>query len=143
LAQQALSTWPTPLASESKRGVKDRQYGDKSGRDLSTMAAGWPTPPGGAWPTPTAGDAKRSGSRVGNPQTAAHPGTSLTDLSCRSGRPLPMTCSHGTPCRPVLNPRFVAWLQGLSPLFWDLLADAHAQSSCERSETPSSPKSPS
>lgn len=31
------------------------------------------------WPTATAGDAKASGSRSGNPNTKAHPGVSLTD----------------------------------------------------------------
>ena len=36
------------------------------------------------WPTPTAGDAKSSGSRIGNPNTKAHPGVSLTDAVVRS-----------------------------------------------------------
>lgn len=39
-------------------------------------------------PTPTAGDAKNSGSRTGNPSTQAHPGVSLTDVVVR-GKMLP------------------------------------------------------
>jgi hypothetical protein len=35
------------------------------------------------WATPTTGDSKSSGSRVGNPDTAAHPGVTLTDQAVR------------------------------------------------------------
>jgi hypothetical protein len=47
------------------------------------------------WPTPTAGDARSSGSRIGNPDTQAHPGVTLTDVTCRSGRPAATSCTHG------------------------------------------------
>lgn len=36
------------------------------------------------WPTPTEGDGKASGSRIGNPNTKAHPGVSLTDATARA-----------------------------------------------------------
>ena len=51
-------------------------------------------------------------------------GTSLTDATCRSGRPHPETCTHGGQCRWRLNPRFVEWLMGFPPA-WTLLG-------CER-----------
>lgn len=35
------------------------------------------------WPTPTEGDSRSSGSRIGNPNTKAHPGVSLTDATTR------------------------------------------------------------
>ncbi len=127
--------WATPLASEGKGGVRPRQHGDKAGIDLNTQAVLY-------WPTPTAGDAESSGSRVGNPETMAHPGTSLTDITCRSGPQLLATCTHGGPCQPALNPRFVSWLQNCGPDFWDRVAAALEDPCFTPSETPSSPPAP-
>lgn len=41
------------------------------------------------WPTPTEDDSRASGSRIGNPETKAHPGTSLTDATARTEWPSP------------------------------------------------------
>ena len=130
--------WPTPSASEDRAElVIDHNY--RKGARLTTVAVNtprWQTPraegfdAGGhrgksdslhaqvkLWPTATASDANSSGSRIGNPTTAAHPGTSLTDATCRSGHQPPTTCTHGGPCQLRLNPHFVAWLMGF-PLDW-------------------------
>jgi hypothetical protein len=76
--------------------------------------------------------------------TAEHPlaksGTSLTDATCRSGRPLPATCTHGSACKPSLNPRFVAWLMGFGPDFWDRLSASRGARSSARLATQSSRK---
>lgn len=66
------------------------------------------------WPTPTSGDRKRSGSRGTN----AHPGTHLTDATCRDGLldPEP-TSGEGSPR--TLNPRFVLWLMGFPLTYFD------------------------
>jgi len=101
--------WPTPVASDHKGGVRRGQLGERVT----------------SWPTPTAGDARSSGSRVGNPDTKAHPGVSLTDAVCRSGRRAQTTSTDGRVCRPRLNPRFVEWLMGL-PDHWTLPCDASA-----------------
>ena len=149
--------WPTPKSSPSGPDYAKAARG-AGGDDLVTaVARRWPTPsatdhkgsskPGqrrgqlseaALWPTATAGDAKASGSRGvrGEAGNKANEGTSLTDLTCRSGRPLPTTCTHGGECRPTLNPRFVAWLMGLPPSFLD------DDKSSKPSETPSYPQSP-
>lgn len=76
------------------------------------------------WPTPTATDFKASGQRC-LPGSNAHPGVSLTDVACRSGRLVPMTSSDGQSCPMssgrVLNPRFVEWLMGY-PIGWASVA---------------------
>ena len=124
-------TYPTPTVN----GRDNRGGGGRRGRStdpvrpsLWTWARTWPTPLAGhhrqrnmrgslalrgaaeTWPTATAGDAKRSGGRNDNPKI--HPGTSLTDATCRPGLPPQETCTHGGPCRRRLNPRFVEWLMG-------------------------------
>jgi hypothetical protein len=127
--------WPTPTGSDGK-GRADGHRG--GGPNLRTSAQAWPTPsatdhkgsskPGqrrrqlaeaALWPTATAGDSKASGSRGirGDEGNEANEGTSLTDATCRSGRPLPEICTHGEECLPRLNPRFVSWLMGF-PLDW-------------------------
>ncbi len=95
--------WATPLAHDARGGRGERSSRRAASRSLAREAR--------RWPTPTAGDSRSSGSRArGARPSRAHPGTSLTDASCRSGPPTPTTCSHGGPCRPQLNPRFVEWL---------------------------------
>lgn len=106
--------WPTPTKSDAVRGSGTYKRGNPT---LTGAARASSSRAAQLWPTPPRGDAKSSGSRVGNPETQAHPGTSLTDASCRSGLPLPTTCTHGEPCRPVLNPRFVEWLMSF-PIGW-------------------------
>ena len=109
--------YPTPSATEygsaQNEGEVSHDRPTRGTPSLSTYAR--------RWPTPTAGDAKRSGTRSrehgASETTAANEGTSLTDATCRSGRPLPMICRHGGECRPTLNPRFVEWLMGF-PLGW-------------------------
>ena len=105
--------WPTPSASEDRaeRVIDPAWNNYRKGARLGTVAVNT------LWPTAMAGDANSRGSRIGNPTTAAHPGTSLTDATCRSGHQPPTTCTHGGPCRPMLNPQFVAWLMGF-PLDW-------------------------
>lgn len=135
-------TWPTPTAKlgDEKRGSPSPETAtarlETGRRNLDdTVVAIWATPtaaleksgpspprdrPKGnlvhqaqveRWPTATASDADRSGHR--GPKS--HGGLSLTDATCRSGRPLPATCTHGGKCRPMLNPRFVAWLMSFPP----------------------------
>lgn len=114
-----VKSWPTPVASDSKGGVRPRQLNERVI----------------CWPTPTAGDSRSSGSRVGNPETKAHPGVSLTDAACRSGLPDPTTSTPGLESPSRLNPRFVEWLMGL-PDEWTRPSAEHA---FMRSETPSCP----
>lgn len=75
---------PTPTASEygsSQNGINgiggENERPSAGTLSLFTMAAR------GILPTPTRGDAKSSGSRIGNPETEAHPGLSLTDVVVR------------------------------------------------------------
>ena len=110
--------YPTPTATEygsaQNEGVIPHKRPSNGTPSLSTWTRGWPTP--------LARDGR--GPRTSE-RNNAHPGTSLTDATCRSGRPLPTTCTHGGPCRPMLNPRFVEWLMGF-PIGW---------TDCEPSET--------
>ena len=137
----AVKRWQTPLANEGRSGNRGSNRRDKTEATLTSQAvrrAPWSTPTahdrkGGRgrksasakgsrslaleakrWPTATAGDGARSGSRAsrGNDGNQANEGTSLTDATCRSGRPVPTTCTHGGDCRWRLNPRFVESLQG-------------------------------
>lgn len=133
--------WPTPLARERPKPGQDGPGRRTVGLATTAKRAGsWPTPTnhdakGGTgatgfgslardarhWPTPTCGDMRRSGSRVENAETKAHPGTSLTDATCRPGLPGLPTCPHGPTCPRVLNPRFVLWLMGFPPTWFDPL----------------------
>lgn len=142
---QDVASWPTPQARDQKGPYRNHT---KGGRDLSSEAA-WPTPrahdgrggvgraattqggpdlamaTSGRWPTPTAGDMKASGSRVGNPDTKAHPGTSLTDATARqpSGEGM------------LLNPSFVEALMGFP-------ADFTRLPSLLSADGPAAPRSP-
>lgn len=118
-ARRRSRSWATPQAHDSKGGRSRASAAKAGSRSLALEAKRW----GGvrqrplvawvaSWPTPTAGDAKSSGSRVGNPDSRAHPGVSLTDAACRSGRLAPTTTKDGPECPPRLNPRFVEWLMG-------------------------------
>jgi hypothetical protein len=72
-AQTATGDWPTPaVVQRSNRGGQNPGPERLSLEDSAR-----------AWPTPTEGDGKASGSRIGNPNTKAHPGTSLTDATAR------------------------------------------------------------
>lgn len=103
----AVERLPTPTASMGDKGGRGeltstvtRGHNGRR-RSLPTPRAnrgGFPDSHGStaAWvtylPTPTASDANASGSRVGNPQTKAHPGVSLTDVMVRGKRlPTPTT----------------------------------------------------
>ena len=126
LAGQALKSWPTPTKQDgSNHGSTSQQ--ERNSKPLNALAA--------SWPTPTAGDAEASGSRNANPDSEAHPGTSLTDATCRAGHQPPTTCTHGGECKPALNPRFVEWLQGF-PMGWtELTAESRAALASELSAT--------
>jgi hypothetical protein len=106
------SAYPTPTAQEYGTAQNEgkvpgiRREGDQT---LTHMVRK-------QWPTPMTTDFKASGSRCKGPDTKGNPGTSLTDATCRSGRPLQTTCTHGGECRWSLNPLFVAWLMGLPPI---------------------------
>lgn len=79
---------PTPTASAATRGWACRGQHAQGGPSLGESVL---------WPTATAQDVAASGSRVGNPQTKAHPGTSLTDAAVRQAHwPTPSATSHGT-----------------------------------------------
>jgi len=103
--------WPTPDASVSNDG-EDLQQWEQRRETLKAKGVngnGCGTPLAVAarlWPTPTAGDAKSSGSRVGNPDTKAHPGTSLTDATVRTSE-----------ARQRMNPAWVEQLMGF-PAGW-------------------------
>jgi len=110
-------TWPTPKArlGDPKRGFPSASMAQirlgAGRRNLEDAVSAM-------WPTATAGDANSSGARgygpisksTGRPRSEG--GTTLTDATCRSGRPLPTTCTHGGECKLTLNPRFVEWLMG-------------------------------
>ncbi len=115
LGSQALKHWPTPTSKlgDARRGFPSAATGAsrlaEGRRNLDDAAATmWPT----ATATATATDAKASGAAKYSTESGRHSGTTLTDATCRSGRPLPTTCTHGGECKPTLNPRFVEWLQG-------------------------------
>jgi len=86
LSESAVLTWPTPTAGDGKRATP-MMRGNESLPSAATQL----------WPTATAGDGRGSGSRAsrGNEGNQANEGTSLTDATCRSGRPLQETCVHG------------------------------------------------
>ncbi len=138
------NAWPTPTASDSKRG----ETGDGEGRDRPGPSLAEAVK---RWPTPTAGDSRSSGSRA-TPGSKAHPGTSLTDAVVRGtnqGRfPTPVagdatrgpsTYSRGNPSllKAVhsvgdgepgqLNPTWVEWLMGL-PIGWTVSGPLETQS---------------
>lgn len=123
---------PWPLAGTMRNGrvwaqptlglptFADASSSSRTGQDPRTLFNSRSVMPGGGsgrWATATKGDAKKSGGRLGNPDSKANPGVSLTDQACRSGRPLPEICEHGSACDLWLNPRFVAWLMGF-PSTW-------------------------
>ncbi len=132
----------TPFGSSNNGSPHDgrrEEYATKGNPSLQTWASSM-------WPTATQGDSKMSGSRVGNADTKAHAGTSLTDKAVRqwptpttndaknnssppsqmdrdgmasatAGHRHPTTCTHGGDCRWRLNPRFVESLMGF-PADW-------------------------
>jgi hypothetical protein len=107
----ASNLWPTPdanvfndgqsLEAYEARKVKEKEkaYNGNGGGTPLAMAVR-------LFPTPTAGDAKASGSRIGNPETRAHPGVTLTDVTARA-------VGKGA----LLNPDWVEALCGL-PVGW-------------------------
>lgn len=109
LSTWARTIWPTPLSNDHKTGSDRPTTDTKAGMNLRDMTRT-------IWPTAMTTDYKASGSRCKGSATKGHPGTSLTDAVCRSGRPHPTTCQHGGPCLWSLNPLFVAWLMGLPPI---------------------------
>ena len=118
IAEQA-ERWmfPTPAARDY-RTPNSQSYQERSGLKKGEQLANFVAH---TWPTATAGDAASSGMRSQNPN--CHPGTSLTDATCRNSPPAP-AIPDGPPSsrsaqtsRPPLrlNPRFVAWLMGFPP----------------------------
>ena len=98
-------TWPTPNSRDWKdTGVSQ---GNRKSPNLGTMV--------NRWPTPTAGDSKSSGRRNINPQSKAHPGTSLTD-AVNGG---PTTQRTGK-----LNPSWVEFYLMGWPLDWTETRDS-------------------
>ena len=91
---------PTPTSTEHKaeRAIDPTWRSYRKGARLTTTMLG-------LLPTPTAGDAKASGSRCTD-ESAAHPGTSLTDAIVRGTNAGGQTHGH-------LAPRFVEWMMGL------------------------------
>jgi len=116
----ASNLWPTPDASAFNDGQSPEAY---EARKVKERAKGYNGNGGGTplamavrlFPTPTAGDAKASGSRVGNPDTKAHPGTSLTDATVRNVKHVSMEEAHQENPDRLLNPDFVEALMGLPP----------------------------
>lgn len=105
----SLRGWPTPIS----RDWKGRPQRPEEKSSLPVAAS--------MWATPTAGDSKASGSRNA-PGSAAHKGTSLTDMirtGDSHGRRDPETGKDGRSgsVPAVLNPRFVETLMGL-PVGW-------------------------
>ena len=123
--------WPTPAATDWKGESQFAKHG-RPHRTSDAVAN---------WATPTAGDAKQSGSRNA-PGSAAHQGTSLTDMirtGDSSGRQGRATKTAGAPTsqpevRRLLSPNFVEALMGF-PVGWSF-----AQIVSDASETQSSPK---
>lgn len=75
-AEAESSSWPTPVASESKRAKEDprsRPNGNRNGRSLTSLTA--------LWPTVVVTDEASSGraTTLANPENSMKPGTSLTD----------------------------------------------------------------
>jgi DNA (cytosine-5)-methyltransferase 1 len=64
-----------------------------------------------AWRSPRAAEASHGG------RTKAKPQSTLGTAEQASGHHRPTTCTHGEPCKPTLNPRFVEWLMGF-PIGW-------------------------
>ncbi|HSE46192.1 MAG TPA: hypothetical protein VLA89_12770 [Gemmatimonadales bacterium] len=144
----ARNLWPTPTAQDAKNDGGPSQW-ERNTQPLNVAVK--------RWPTPTAQDAESSGSRSGNPNSKAHPGTSLTDAvrpdrqkrfptpraedsQCASGHRGADDTLYGAICKPrdgssespgQLNPTWVEWLLGF-PLEWTV---------CEPSATRSSRKS--
>lgn len=100
--------WASPQAHDAK-GARGAMSTKKTGaRCLATDVS--------SWPTPLARDCNGPGRSA-----KAQGGASVSELV--RGRPLPMTCTHGSECKPRLNPHFVLWLMGF-PLSWMDGADA-------------------
>jgi hypothetical protein len=109
--------WPTPTADEQNRSEEAEEREAEEQRAKGNRPF---TPTLGRlashWPSPTEGDAARSGSRGGD----SHPGTSLTNATCRSIPPALSTGTDGSTSsngRRILNPLFDEWLMGL-PIGW-------------------------
>ena len=123
----AVESWPTPRGEDSEScGGDAKRHGT-----LTSSARGWPTP--------TEGDGKASGSRIGNPSTKAHPGTSLTDATVRGPLGQESSSERGR-SRGSLNSKWVAQLMGFPPSWCELPVETTARLS-RRTATRSSRKS--
>lgn len=105
--------YPTPAAQEYGTSQNEGKVPHKRPSRGTPSLATWAR---ALWPTAMTTDYKSSGSRCKGSETKGHPGTSLTDAVCRSGRQHLTTCQHGGECLWRLNPLFVAWLMGLPPI---------------------------
>jgi hypothetical protein len=99
LYSQAL--WTTPTLADSKN-TQAPSAEQRKGTYLFRQARLWPTPSGMAGTT-------ESRESNGGGEFAQMVTRSEASQSSRQARP---TCSHGGPCKLVLNPRFVEWLMG-------------------------------
>jgi hypothetical protein len=128
----AAALWSTPRATDGEKGGPNQSFG-AGGVPLASQAALWATPSardfksGEAseetlarnshplneqarhWQTPNTVDA-RGGQKLG-------PASQARLCVQASSRQLPTTCTHGGPCRPTLNPRFVELMMNW-PLGW-------------------------
>lgn len=84
---------PKPLISLERPPASFRKHPRLSGQGVVKGDAYWSLPNHAEgnmghllWPTTTVGDGKSSGSRIGNINTKAHRGVSLTDAVCRPER---------------------------------------------------------
>ncbi len=131
------SSWPSPVASEVRQGFQDRSRGMKGSQEsLTTVVIK-------SWPTPNAADPRQGGSTQGarkspNLSIAVH-GPAVPASSNTHG-------SHPVSSTSRLNARWVETLMGL-PVGWTMPSCASPvtiePTSCDSSETVSSPQPPS
>jgi hypothetical protein len=80
------------------------------------------------WPTPAASEMDRTEASAANRIRSGHQADMSTVVALwNSSHPAPPTCTHGKPCLPRLNPRFVAWLMNLPPGWTRLRASTNSE----------------
>jgi len=136
------SSWPSPVASEVRQGFQDRSRGIKGSQEsLTTVVVK-------SWPTPAARDHKDTGENVDMKKVAAK--CKLSGVVAVHGPAVPASSnthgSHPVSSTSRLNARWVETLMGL-PVGWTMPSCASPvtiePTSCDSSETVSSPQPPS